>query len=159
MDLIEELLGLVEALDEERIDYAVCGEIAVAIHGHPRFTMDLDLLAQASDLERIRIVAGKRGFSLAGLPVLLGAGTANERELVRLTKAEGSDSLTLALLHGGSVLARVWQTRGRISWRGRQLQVVSLEGLLRMLRLSGRAQDLADIEALTRRPDGGSARG
>lgn len=159
MDLIEELLGLVEALDAERIDYAVCGGIAVAIHGHPRFTKDIDLLVQSTDLERIRSLARRRGFTLAGSSMHFGAGTGNEREIVRLTKTEGTESLTLDMLLVGAALGDAWRTRIGVQWRGRDVQVVSREGLLQMKRLSGRTQDLADIEALTRRPDGGSARG
>jgi hypothetical protein len=159
MNLIEELLGLAADLEREGVEYALCGGIAVAIHGNPpltkdpRFTNDIDLLAQARDFERVRVVARKCGFTLDGLPVLVGAGTSSERELVQLTKADGSDSLTLALLHGGHLLARVWQSRSRIAWRGRELQVVSLEGLLIMTMLCDRAQGPSDIAALARSPN------
>jgi hypothetical protein len=159
VDLIEELLGVLEALDAERIDYAVCGGIAVAIHGYPRFTKDIDLLVQSADLERIRDMARRRGFTLAGGPLLFGAGTGNEREVVRLTKTEGTESLTLVMLLAGAALSDAWRTRIRVQWRGRDVHVVSRDGLLQMKRISGRTQDLADIEALTRRPDGGSTRG
>jgi hypothetical protein len=155
MDLIEELLGLVDALNAERIEYAVCGGIAVAVHGHPRFTKDIDLLVQAADLGRIGELARARGFTLTGVPMRFGVGTAKEREIVRLTKAVGPEALTLDMLLVGEALVDVWSTRTRLKWQGRELGVVSRDGLLRMKRLSGRAQDLADIEALTSRPAGG----
>jgi len=155
MDLIEELLGLVDALNAEGVEYAVCGGIAVAVHGHPRFTKDIDLLVQAADLARIEAAARGRGFTLAGVPMRLGVGTPNEREILRLTKAVGSEALTLDMLLVGEALLDVWRTRTRLKWQGRELGVVSRDGLLRMKRLSGRGQDLADIEALTSRPAGG----
>jgi len=141
MNLIEELLGLAAVLDAGRIEYAVCGGIAVAIHGHPRFTKDLDLLVQRADVEKLRGVARKRGFTLEGMPMLFGAGTKDEREILRLTKVEGPESLTLDLLLAD---------RTRTEWRGRALWVVSRDGLLQMKRISGRAQDIADIQALDR---------
>jgi hypothetical protein len=158
MDLIEELLGLVDALRAERIEYAVCGGIAVAIHGHPRFTKDLDLLVQRADVERIRAAAKRCGFTLEGLPLVFASGSVNEREILRLTKAVGPETLTLDLLLVGPPLAGVWAARKPATWRGRELWVVSREGLLQMKRLSGRPQDLADIQALTR-PEAGERDG
>jgi hypothetical protein len=158
MNLIEELLGLAADLERVGVEYALCGGIAVAIHGHPRYTKDIDLLVERADLERIRMIAKQRGFGLEGLPMQFGAGTPGEREIHRLTKAAGSETLTLDLLLVGPALADVWSDRKRSEWRGRQLWVVSREGLIRMKRLSGRTQDVADIEALDRsegeRPDG-----
>jgi len=42
----------------------------------------------------------------------------------------------------------VWATREAIDFLGRKLFVVSREGLIKMKRLAGRPQDLADIERL-----------
>lgn len=155
MNLIEELLGLAADLEREGAEYALCGGVAVAIHGHPRYTKDIDLLVERADLERIRKVAKQLGFVLEGLPLQFGAGTPSEREIQRLTKASGSETLTLDLLLVGPALADVWRDRKRSDWRGRQLWVVSRDGLIRMKRLSGRLQDLADIEALERAPGEG----
>ena len=48
LDLYEEFLGLVEGLDQRSIDYALCGGLAVAVHGSPRSTIDIDLLVRIS---------------------------------------------------------------------------------------------------------------
>src|SRR5690349_6730042 len=132
MNLIEELLGLAADLEREGVKYALCGGIAVAIHGHPRFTKDIDLLVERGELERIRTIARRRGFGLEGIPLQFGAGTPGEREIHRLTKADGSETLTLDLLLVGPALADVWRGRKRFEWRGRPLHVVSREGLVRM---------------------------
>lgn len=155
MDLIEELLGLADALDAARLEYAVCGGIALAIHGHPRFTKDIDLLVQPADRERLFGLARKCGFTLDGGVKLFGAGSPREREIARITKSDGSEFVTLDLLLAGPALAQAWATRQQVQWRGRALWIVSREGLLFMKRLSGRTQDLADIETLTRDPDRG----
>ena len=158
MELLDELSGLVDALNAEGIDYAVCGGIAVAIHGHPRFTKDLDVLVQRADVDRIRAAARRCGFTLEGMPMLFGAGSKSEREILRLTKAVASETVTLDLLLVGPPLVEVWAARKATKWRGRDLWVVSREGLLHMKHLSGRPQDLVDIQALTR-PDGGERDG
>lgn len=41
VNLVDELRGLLESLNGAGVEYAVCGGIAVAIHGYPRFTKDI----------------------------------------------------------------------------------------------------------------------
>jgi hypothetical protein len=55
LDLVEELRGLVDALDRARVEFAVCGGLAVAIHARPRATLGVDLLvAREASLGRAR---------------------------------------------------------------------------------------------------------
>ena len=119
MNLVEELLGLVDELLAQQVEYAVCGGIALAIHGHPRFTKDIDLLIQLDDLERVRSAAHRRGFTLEGGLLRFGAGTEKDRSIFRLSKADGPEILTLDLLLVGPALAGVWETRRTVEWRGR----------------------------------------
>ncbi len=42
--LYDELRTLISALDRGKIEYALCGGIAMAIHGRPRATVDIDIL-------------------------------------------------------------------------------------------------------------------
>lgn len=149
MDLVAELIGLIESLNAAEVEYAVCGGIALAIHGYPRFTQDIDLLVQGADLARVQSAAAARGFSIAGGRMSFGSGTPNLREIVRVSKSDGRDVLTLDLLIVGPALADAWNTRKRGEWRGQQLWVVSQTGLLKMKRMAGRSQDLADIDRLT----------
>ena len=46
-DLIAELEQLVDALHADAAEYALCGGLALAVHGHPRATKDIDLLVRA----------------------------------------------------------------------------------------------------------------
>jgi hypothetical protein len=43
VDLFQELKNVTAALDAEGIDYALCGGVALAIHGVPRATQDIEL--------------------------------------------------------------------------------------------------------------------
>ena len=47
IDLAEEFEAVISALAEHGIEYAVCGGLAMAIHGFPRATVDIDLLIPA----------------------------------------------------------------------------------------------------------------
>jgi len=51
-DLYEESKSIVSALEEQGID-AVCGGLAMAVHGLPRATVDIDLLIPSESLEAV----------------------------------------------------------------------------------------------------------
>jgi hypothetical protein len=46
VDLFAEVVALAAALEAAALDYAICGGVALAIHGAPRATMDIDLMAR-----------------------------------------------------------------------------------------------------------------
>ena len=148
MDLREELLGLVDCLDAARIDYAVCGGLALAIHGYPRFTKDIDILVRLEDLERAVAAVSGLGFDLDAGILPFEVGGPRAREVRRISKTEGGEVLTLDLLVVSPVLESAWRSRGVFEWQDRRLRVVSREGLAEMKRLAGREQDLLDARRL-----------
>src|ERR1700730_15321099 len=73
-DLYEEFKSIVSALDEKGIDYAVCGGLAMAVHGLPRATVDIDLLILAESLEEVRGLAQTLGFNIEAFPMTFSSG-------------------------------------------------------------------------------------
>jgi len=149
MDLVAELANVSRALEGANVPYAVCGGIAVTIHGHVRATKDIDLLIRPEDRQRALAIVAILGFDKPALPMTFGAGTPMERHLQRVTKLDAGESLTIDFLIVGPLYEPAWSGREIYAWEGATLTVVSLEGLLEMKRIAGRAQDLADIERLT----------
>ena len=147
MDLYSELIAVIDLLNAEGIEYAVCGGIAVALHGYVRFTHDLDILVRSEDTSRIAAAVKSLGFLFDAGRIPFGT-TPNPREIHRISKLEGEDLLTLDLLLVDTTYQDVWEQRHSFTWEGRQLQVVSLEGLLKMKRIAGREKDLHDIREL-----------
>ena len=133
--------------------YAVCGGIAVTIHGHVRATKDIDLVIRPEDRERALAVVASLGFDRAALPRTFGAGTPTERELQRVTKLEEGESLTIDFIIVGALYEEAWSQRETYEWEGTRMTVVSREGLLAMKRIAARKQDLADIERLEGAPE------
>jgi hypothetical protein len=148
MDLYSELLHLIDALNSAQLGYAVCGGIAVAIYGYPRFTKDIDLLIRSEDLARVLKTIEPRGFIDAAGSISFDTGGPQERVVHRISKIEGAEILTLDLLLVSPALEDVWQQREMFQWQGRALQLVSAEGLAKMKRLAGRDQDLLDLKKL-----------
>jgi hypothetical protein len=147
LDLLDEFRALVAALDAAGVEYAVCGGLAVAIHAHPRATLDVDLLLPAEQIERAREVARGLGYLLDAGRLVIRSGVI---EVVRLSKPdpETGDLLPLDLLVVTPALAAAWATRERVSWSHGTLPVVSRAGLVAMKQLRRSGQDLDDIRAL-----------
>jgi hypothetical protein len=144
LDLFDELNALLGALEGEGIPYAIAGAVALAIHGAPRATADIDLLVLPEALARTQAVARRCGFTLDALPMRFADGM----ELRRSSKIEGEDTLTLDLLLVDANLEEVWRGRERLDTPQGALWVVSREGLIRMKAWANREQDLADIRRL-----------
>lgn len=132
LDLIAELEAVVDAFEREGVPYAVCGGIALALHGHPRATMDIDLLIPAEHLAAAMQVASK-------------------------LDPETGELLSLDLLVVGASFETVWADRMVAAVGARRMVVVSRGGLAMMKRIAGRPQDLADLAALEGTTDDDSA--
>ncbi len=148
MNLREELNSVLSALRASRIDYAICGGMALAIHGYPRFTQDLDLLIQEEDLEKVREAVAPLGFLMDTGWLTFGAGTETEMRLYRLLKVEGASHLVLDLICVSPILEDAWSSRVEYELGAERITVVSREGLIAMKRISGRDQDMLDIRKL-----------
>jgi hypothetical protein len=155
LDLLEEFRALVTTLQAERVEFAVCGGLAVAIHARPRATLDVDLLVPAEQVDAARQVANGLGYRIdAGRLVI----RRDVVEMHRLSKADPDtgDLLSLDLLIVTPALASVWETRERVAWEHGELPVVSRSGLVAMKRLRSSGQDLDDIRALEDEDQDGS---
>ena len=145
MDLFAELAGLTQALSAANVDYALCGAVALAIHGAPRATKDIDVLLREADLPRLRDVAHAQGFDIEALPMTFSASGVTVR---RFTKLRAGESLMLDVLVGGGPLEAVFQTRVVLPFEGGSLWVVSREGLVTLKLAAARPQDLVDVQRL-----------
>jgi len=148
MKLMDELAGLVTELTGAKIEYAVCGGIAMSLHGFTRFTKDIDVLVHPDDLDRILKAVKNRGFEFGVKRMTLRGGTPEEMQIQRVTKVVDTDYLVLDLVLVADTLIEVWKTRELFAWNGQQVCVISKTGLTAMKQLAGRPQDLVDIQRL-----------
>lgn len=144
MDFFQELKDLTLALDAGLVDYALCGGVALAIHGVPRATQDIDLLVRPEDLPRLREVARTCGFGLESLPMDFASGIT----IQRFTKLIDGQPLMLDALLVGGPLAAAWEDRQVADIEGGRVHVVSQAGLIALKLAAGRPQDLADVQRL-----------
>lgn len=147
MTLTDELFNLIARLDEARIDYAVCGGLAMAMLGHARATQDLDLLMNEDDIPRAAAMALEQGYTIVPGWMRFGEGAI---KIYRVTKIdpEHHDVIPLDLLAVTPAIQSVWADRRQVRTQRGPVWVVSPAGLIAMKKLSGRKQDMADIESL-----------
>jgi hypothetical protein len=146
--LVDELRAVAAALVEAGIKHAVCGGVAVTIHGATRSTKDIDILVAPEDLPRALDVVRPLGYRFPAFPLVFDEGTDKERHVQRVSKLEGGEHLVIDFLLEECSLTGFLEGRIQVSLPEGPLTVVSREVLIRMKRQAGRAQDLADLEQL-----------
>ena len=144
MDFFQELKDLTVALDAGVVDYALCGGVALAIHGVPRATQDIDLLVRPEDLPRLRAVAHACGFVLESFPMDFASGIT----IQRFTKLIDGHPLMLDALLVAGPIDGAWQGRQIAEIEGGKVRVVSRESLIALKLAAGRPQDLVDVQRL-----------
>ncbi len=146
-DVYAELKRIINALSENNIEYAVCGGWAMAVHGVPRATVDIDLLIDAQSLERVFEVAKLNDYWLEGLPMSFHDGQIEIRRISKIDDETGF-ILMLDLILVTPQIKEIWQSKIKKPLENDAISVVSREGLIKLKTLSGRTQDKADIERL-----------
>lgn len=149
-DIYDEFLKLVEGLTERSIEYALCGGMAVAVHGFPRATIDIDLIVLSESLNDILSLAHDLGYTMRGKDLSFAKGAIEIRRVSKIDSASG-DLISLDLLLVTSQIERIWKDRIETDWESHRLSVVSREGLIALKQLRGSGQDLDDIEKLRTR--------
>ena len=148
LDLVEELRKLVQMLDEHQIEYALCGGMAMGVHGRARATIDIDLLILSESLPEVYEIAKTLGYNIRGKDLSFANGAVEIRRVSKVDSEDG-ELLSLDLLLATPDIRDVWESRIEVEWEGGKLSVVSASGLIALKQLRRSYQDLADIEALT----------
>jgi hypothetical protein len=145
--LYNELKALVKALNENGIDYALCGGMALAIYGIPRGTIDIDVIILSEDVETAVNIAKKLGYQMDAGILRFSDGDIVIRRVTKLLP-EFNDFITFDMLMVTDKIQPAWEKREEINWEHGIIKVLSREGLIELKKISGRDQDLVDIKNL-----------
>ena len=146
VDLYAELVAVTRELDADEVPYALCGALALAVHGAPRATKDLDFIARIEDRDRVRTALRRAGYVYEALPMEFSSGI----EVQRFSKLVDSEPLMVDILWATGSLEPIWARRERVTWQQGELSVVSRADLITLKLTAGRPQDLADIQTLAK---------
>jgi hypothetical protein len=133
-----------ELLNANGVEYLVVGGYALAAHGHPRYTGDIDFWVShdVSNIERLLRALREFGFGSLGL-------TASDF-LADTVVQLGRPPRRIDLLTGidGVVFADCWRRRETLTVDGLSLNLIGLDDFKTNKRSAGRPKDLADLAAL-----------
>lgn len=142
MDLLDEFKCLITKLNEDNIEYALCGGLAMAIYALPRATLDIDLLIKSSSLEKTMRAVHDLGFTIKTAPMEFHDGKIHIHCVSKIEPSTG-ETLILDLLTVTPELMSAWESRTKVEWEHGSISVVSPQGLilLKSFRKSGQDQD------------------
>ncbi len=130
LDLTAEFEAVISALTQCGIEYAVCGGLAMAIHGYPRATVDIDLLIRPEDEARTYEAVEPLDYTFHAKPMHFDKGAMEIRRVSKIDPA--GDTLMLDLLLVTAAFEDVWRDREVIEWDFGTIHVVSREGLIKL---------------------------
>lgn len=145
MRLQKDLKEFIELLNSHGVRYIIVGGYAVAYHGHPRFTGDIDLFVEAASDNARRILAALHDFGFSDLELKL-EDFEQPDNVVQLGLPPNRIDLLTSI--SGLSFAQVWQDRLTAQLDGVPVCFISKKLLLANKLASGRAKDLADVEEL-----------
>jgi hypothetical protein len=145
MNLEDDLREFIELLNALKVRYIIVGAFAVAYHGYPRYTGDIDLFVERSSENAEAILHAIQLFGFAGLG-LSSEDFLQENQVIQLGVAPNRiDVLTFL---SGVEFDEAWTTRVPGEIGGLSVPIISKELLKQNKAASARPQDIADLEHL-----------
>jgi hypothetical protein len=145
LDLAPDFDEFCALLTAHRVDFVVVGAHALAFHGAPRFTGDLDILVQPTQANGQRLLDAIAAFGFPTTP-LTPADIATGTKVVEMGVAPVQIHVMSHI--DGVTWDEVWETREEGPLGTRQVAFIGREAFLRNKRAAGRPKDLADVDAL-----------
>jgi hypothetical protein len=145
MSLSSDFVEFIGCLSRNRVEYLLVGGHALAFHGVPRFTKDIDFWVrpERANASRLLDALAEFGFASAGLTV---DDFAAPGKIVQL--GIEPNRIDLITRVDGVEFGEAWSQRIATTYRGVALNVLSLPLLITNKRSTGRKQDALDADTL-----------
>ena len=146
--LHKDFLDFLRQLNVHSVRYLIVGGYAVAVHGHPRYTGDLDVFVDPTAENARALVAACRAFGF-DLPDLVPELFTGRDNVVRL----GVEPVRLEVITSisGVEFTEAYPRRLEVPLGGVVVSFISYEDLIKNKLASGREKDRVDVQALQQR--------
>jgi len=143
--LNQDFKEFIQSLNDNQVRYLVVGGYAVALHGHPRYTKDLDvwILPSAENVTNLLKALDQFGFSSLGLQA---HDFLDPDQIVQLGNPPNRIDLITEV--DGVNFENCYVAKVQTVIDDTTINFIDLENLKKNKRASGRLQDLADLENL-----------
>jgi len=145
MDLPRDFSELLESFNANGVEYLLVGGYALAHHGAPRYTGDLDLFVHANPENARRILSALEAFGFGSVALTVPDFCAPDQVIqlgrppIRIDLLTGLDGVTWEEAISGVESSVI---------EGLPVPVIGRTEFIANKRATGRATDLADLEAL-----------
>lgn len=140
-----DLSAFVGLLNSRKVEYLVVGGHAVAFHGHPRFTGDIDFFINASAENAQRVLEVLAGFGFGDLDITVDDLTAPDRVIQLGRPPNRIDILTTI---SGVSFDEAWVSRAPGELGGHSVNFLGWDDLIKNKTASGRDKDQLDVKTL-----------
>jgi predicted nucleotidyltransferase len=141
---------MLSELNSSEVDFMLVGAYAMAAHGFPRSTGDIDIWIRADEETAPKVYDCLVRFG-APMHVL----TVSDLSKPGMIFQIGVPPVRIDILTkiDGVLFEEAWKNRLKVVWDGLDVQVIGLEDLIENKRSTGRTKDVADVERLERPAD------
>lgn len=140
-----DFVDLLRAFNAAEVRYLVVGAYALARHGRPRATGDLDLWIDATPLNAPRVMRALAAFG-APLQDVSERDFASEGVVYQIGLPPGRIDILTQLT--GLTFADAWPARDRGSFGEVDVDFIGRDAFIRNKKATGRPRDLGDIDGL-----------
>ncbi len=143
--LNQDFKKFIQLLNDNQVRYLVVGGYAVALHGYPRYTKDIDIWIELAKENAVRTIEtlDQFGFKSLGLKE---QDFLVEDQIIQLGVAPNRIDLLTTL--PGVTFTECFEKRIKLEIDGVNVNLIDLDNLRKNKKASGRLQDLADLELM-----------
>jgi hypothetical protein len=143
-----DLREFIELLNSSGVKYLVVGGYAVAYHGYPRLTKDIDILVDSDPSNAERLISAINAFGFESVGLTAADFTVPDR-IVLLGYAPNRIDILTSI--SGVSFEQAWNRRIVDKLEDIPSTIIHRDDLIASKRAAGRPQDLADARKLERR--------
>ena len=143
--LNQDFKEFIGSLNDNGVRYLVVGGYAVALHGYPRYTKDIDIWVEMSPENASNILKALGQFGFGSLDVNEADFTLPD-QMLQLGYPPGRIDILTTL--PGVEFSECYAARTVVEVDGVSVNFIDLENLKKNKKATGRHQDLADLENL-----------
>jgi len=143
--LSKDFKEFVELLNANNVKYLVVGGYAVALHGHPRYTKDLDVWIELSPDNAGRVLKALETFGFGSLD-LKPDDFLEKDQIIQLGYPPNRIDILTTLKDLN--FEDCYKSSVQVKIQGVRIDFIDIENLKKNKRATGRSQDLADVENL-----------
>jgi len=144
MKVHEDFKEFIEALNKNDVEYVIVGAFALAFHGHPRATGDIDIWLRPTPQNAKALLKALYDFGFGEWDI-------SENDVLSgkiIQLGYPPVRIDLITLMEGLTHEEIWEARQLGMFGDQQVFYIGREAFIRNKKAAGRHRDLADLELL-----------